>query len=62
MSSVPIQRRHLRLVPALPSSADDAIPEPEPALTIDCDACETVLDLTRAGAVPRTIRAPLGIA
>lgn len=40
MSSVPIQRRHLRLVPALPSLADDEIPEPEPALTIDCDACE----------------------
>ena len=39
-STTPAPRRHLRLVPDLPPSAEFEVVGPEPALTIDCDACE----------------------
>lgn len=40
MSSTPTHRRHLSLVPDLPPSSDFDVLGPEPALMIDCDACE----------------------
>ncbi|MEM8704841.1 MAG: hypothetical protein AAGE98_00175 [Actinomycetota bacterium] len=39
-SSTPVHRRHLRLVPDLPTTDQVPFSMPEPALTIDCDACE----------------------
>ncbi len=40
MSSTPTHRRHLRLVPDLPPSSEFDLVGAEPALMIDCDACE----------------------
>ena len=39
-STTPVHRRHLHLVPDLPETESMSFASLEPALTIDCDACE----------------------
>ena len=39
-STTPAHRRHLHLVPDLPETESLSFASLEPALTIDCDACE----------------------